>query len=93
MAETSDHTLALAMQLHRQGAVIEAIDLYNRILEKSPRNAAVLNLLGIAYFQSGEAQRAVAPLQEALALDPDLPSGHYNLGRILQGLKLSLIHI
>ncbi|MBX9847025.1 MAG: tetratricopeptide repeat protein [Xanthobacteraceae bacterium] len=87
MAETSDHLLARAMQLHRQGAVIEAIDLYNQILEKSPRNVAALNLLGIAYFQSGESQRAVAPLQEALALNPDLPSGHYNLGRILQGLK------
>jgi tetratricopeptide (TPR) repeat protein len=87
MAETADQMLARAMQLHRQGAVIEAINLYNRVLERSPRNAAALNLLGIAYFQSGEAQRAVAPLQQALALDPDLPSGHYNLGRILQGLK------
>jgi tetratricopeptide (TPR) repeat protein len=87
MAETADHMLARAMQLHRQGAVIEAINLYNQVLENSPRNVAALNLLGIAYFQSGEAQRAVAPLQQALALNPDLPSGHYNLGRILQGLK------
>jgi tetratricopeptide (TPR) repeat protein len=87
MAETADHMLARAMQLHRQGAVIEAINLYNRIIENSPRNVAALNLLGIAYFQSGEAQRAVAPLHQALALNPDLPSGHYNLGRILQGLK------
>jgi Flp pilus assembly protein TadD len=61
MTETADHMLARAMQLHRQGAVIEAINLYNRVLENSPRNVAALNLLGIAYFQSGEAQRAVAP--------------------------------
>jgi tetratricopeptide (TPR) repeat protein len=87
MAETADQMLARAMQLHRHGAVIEAINLYNRVLENSPRNVAALNLLSIAYFQSGEAHRAVAPLQQALALNPDLPSGHYNLGRILQGLK------
>ena len=87
MAETADQMLARAMQLHRQGAVIEAINLYNRVLGNSPGNVAALNLLGIAASISGEAQRAVAPLQQALALNPDLPSGRCNLGRILQGLK------
>ena len=85
--DTADRLLTRAAQLHRAGEVAGAIKLYREVVEKAPGHAAALNLLGLAYVQSGEAERAVPLLQKALALNPGLPSGHYNLGTILQGLK------
>jgi tetratricopeptide (TPR) repeat protein len=84
---SSDLWLARAMHLHRQGNTAEAIKLYKKVVQKLPCHAPALNLLGLAYFQSGKPALAVQPLQRALALAPDLPAGHYNLGRILHELK------
>lgn len=82
-----DQWLARAMHLHRQGNTPEAIKLYEKVTQTSPRHAAALNLLGLAYFQNNQPALAVQPLQRALALAPDLPAGRYNLGRILHELK------
>jgi tetratricopeptide (TPR) repeat protein len=47
----------------------------------------VHNLLGVAYHQHGDTQEAVASVRKALALKPDLPGAHYNLGAMLQALQ------
>jgi tetratricopeptide (TPR) repeat protein len=75
------------VQLHQAGETATAIKLYREVVDKAPGHAAALNLLGLAYVQSGEGERGVPLLEKALALNPGLPSGHYNLGTILQRLK------
>ncbi len=75
------------MALHRTGELARAVAMYEAVVQKTPRQVAALNLLALAYFQSGQAERAVPPMRRALKLDPALPSGHYNLARIFQALN------
>jgi tetratricopeptide (TPR) repeat protein len=85
--DSADPLLARAVHLHQTGDVAGAITLYQDVVAKAPHHVAALNLLGLAHVQIGKAEEAVPLLQKALTLDPELPSGHYNLGTILQGLK------
>jgi tetratricopeptide (TPR) repeat protein len=75
-----------AIELHRKGDLPAAIRAYEKFLQEAPQHPSALNLLGLAYSQTGESVRAVPMLQRALALRPDLPGVNYNLGTMLSGL-------
>jgi tetratricopeptide (TPR) repeat protein len=83
----SDALLQRAMALHQSGRLQEAIETYEKVVATNPLAAGVLNLLGIARFQSGDLPKAATALRRALTLNPELPNAHYNLGRVLQGLR------
>ncbi len=76
-----------AIELHRKGDLPAAIHAYEKFLQEAPQHPGALNLLGLAYSQTGDAVRAVPMLQRALALRPDLPGLNYNLGTMLSGLR------
>ena len=78
--------LARAIEQHRSGRLTRAIGSYQDILRRSPNNPIVLNLLGLTYFQQGDAEKGVSFVSRAMALNPDLPGGHYNLGTMIQKL-------
>lgn len=80
--DTVDRLLTRAVHLHQTGKIAGAIRLYRNVVEKAPRHAGALNLLGLALHQAGQSESAVPLLQEALTLQPSLPSGHYNLGTV-----------
>src|SRR5258708_4911907 len=81
----------VAARFHRDGALAEAEPLYRRALEDSPDDADLWVLQGqvcrglgrhdeaLGLYQGGlePAQRAI---ERALALQPDLPEAHNNLG-------------
>jgi tetratricopeptide (TPR) repeat protein len=75
-----------AIELHRKGDLPAAIRAYEKFLQEAPQHPGALNLLGLAYSQTGDSVRAVPMLQRALALRPDLPGVSYNLGTMLSGL-------
>ena len=79
--------LSKAIELHKKGDLPAAIRAYEKFLKEVPQHPGALNLLGLAYSQTGDAVRAVPMLQRALALRPDLPGVNYNLGTMLSGLK------
>ena len=82
----SQDELARAATLHRQGRLTEAIRAYRELITRNPRNAAALNLLGLACFANGELPAAVTAMRQALALMPDLPAGHFNLGLMFRAI-------
>jgi tetratricopeptide (TPR) repeat protein len=52
-----------------------------QLVEMAPQSAHAHDMLGWAYFLTQQDQRALASLNQALALDPSLPSAHFHLGR------------
>ncbi len=71
-----------AIYAHKKGNFQEAIFLYNKIIESSPRMVDILFLLGVACRQSGKIDESVNWLQKASAYKPDD-------GRIIYELAVS----
>lgn len=70
--------------LHQQGRLAEAERIYKQVLQREPRNANALHLLGVAALQGGQAARAVDLIGRSIALQPDLAEAHCNRGLALQ---------
>jgi protein O-GlcNAc transferase len=82
-----DTLLSRALALHKIGKLVEARDLYERILDISPDNAQVLNLLGATYVQAGEYQKGLPFLKRAISIKQDHLEAYNNLGIALKGLN------
>ena len=76
--------LAAAVQNHRAGRLQEAITAYESLLQRTPNDADVLQLLGVALAQLGRPADGVAFLARSLELKPDRPSVWLNLAQALQ---------
>jgi tetratricopeptide (TPR) repeat protein len=81
---TQQSLLLQAKNLHRLGRTAEAIPLYEKHIQAAPRDADAHNMLGIAYFQSGRPEQAADMMGKALALNPSITNGDFNLANILQ---------
>ncbi len=75
-----DRELERARSVHRSGAVVEAIPIYERILLTKPDHPEALSLLGIAKLQTGCPTDALSLLKRAVALAPDQAKIQNNLG-------------
>jgi len=51
-----------------------------------PGKGSILEALGRAYFNSGQAERSRATFEALLEVDPSSPYGHYALGQSLKRL-------
>jgi predicted TPR repeat methyltransferase len=78
--------LQKALQLHQQGKLDAAQDLYRQVLARVPRQFDALHLLGVIARQRGDAHEAAALIREALQVDPAQARAHCNLGAALQDL-------
>jgi tetratricopeptide (TPR) repeat protein len=78
--------LAAAVRAHRAGRLREAIAGYEALLRRTPGDADVLQLLGVALAQSGSCANAVAFLARSLELKPDRPTVLLNLAQTLHTL-------
>lgn len=67
-------SLAAAAALYQQGRGPEAQALCEDILQREPRNAGVLHLLGLIHYQAGRATRGAAFIGQAVAIHPHDPS-------------------
>lgn len=75
-----------AREVHRQGDLTAAGELYRQVLALDPDDFDANHLLGVLCHQRGAEREALAYLQKALARRPDHPAGHNNLGRVLLAL-------
>jgi tetratricopeptide (TPR) repeat protein len=78
---------AQAMAFHRAGLMVEAEQLYRRILQVERRHFDSLHLLGVIHFQRGEFSEAVRQIDDALKIDPNVADAHNNRGNALRRLK------
>jgi tetratricopeptide (TPR) repeat protein len=78
--------LADAVGAHRAGRLREAVAGYQALLQRSPEDADLLQLLGVALAQLGSCADAVVLLARSLELKPDRPSVLLNLAQALHTL-------
>ena len=69
-----------------QGKLAEAGAIYREVLEKEPRNAPALHLLGVLALQSGQFEPGIDLIRQALAILPGFAPAHDNLGKGLEKL-------
>ncbi len=70
--------LAEAVALHGFGQIARAKEIYETLLQASPRNADLLLRLGTAECQLGHHEPGVRRLAESLAIAPDQPLAYNN---------------
>ena len=79
-------TLKQAFALHQQGALAQAQELYQQVLQVQPENFDALHLLGVAAYQAKDPAHAVELIGRAIAIDPGIADAHNNLGNAWQDL-------
>lgn len=79
-----------AVDLHQNGALNEAEQIYRQILETAPNNADVLNLLGLIAQQRGFHQEAVSYFYKAADNAPNHFPIFFNLAVSLEALNRHL---
>jgi tetratricopeptide (TPR) repeat protein len=76
-----------AAQIHAQGKLDVAADLYREILEISPHEPNALLMLGIIAQQKGKSQLALQWFDAALTAKPDFLQARFNRSIVLRALK------
>lgn len=80
-AETTgpDTLFARAVQKQNEGKLMEAKELYRKVIKSDPRNVQALNNLGVVYLARKNFKWAAIRFNDALAIKPDYADVHYNL--------------
>lgn len=81
---TLSQALLIALDHHQAGRVVEAEDIYRRILGADPEYADAMQLLGVLAAQTGRHAEAYRRLRIAVALRPDGAGGLSNLAGVEQ---------
>jgi predicted TPR repeat methyltransferase len=78
--------IALAVQLQQTGQLVQAEELYRRILQVAPEQPDVLHFLGILRYQQGQGEEAIKLIRRAVEQVPEHADAHNNLGNVLKQL-------
>jgi tetratricopeptide (TPR) repeat protein len=68
------------VKLSDQGMYAEAIEEFNKALEKVPGQSAIIVRIADAYLKLGKNEEAIANYKKAIELDPNNPSLYTNMG-------------
>ena len=80
--------LEAALDDHRSGRLAEAIAGYRDVLATEQENATAEAMLGVALAQTGAPKEGLSRLKRAMAMAPDDPGLHENLGACLEQASL-----
>ncbi len=80
--DTAETRYDLALVLDRSGRLDEAIDEYQRALDRNPNHVDSLINLGIGLARRGELEPALARFQQAVEVDPEHADAQSNLGAL-----------
>jgi tetratricopeptide (TPR) repeat protein len=75
-----------AVRHHEAGRFAEAEAIYREMLAHDSGHVDALHLLGVVAGQTGREEEAIILIGRAIALRPDIPAQHNNLGNILRQL-------
>ena len=78
--------LETAIRLHESGDLAGAEERYRALLRADAHHPDATHLLGLISHQRGDHGAAVAQIGAAIAMQPDRPVYHYNLGNALAAL-------
>jgi len=72
--------------LERHGEAVQAIEFFEKALERDPNRPSVYESIGWFYLHKGQYAEAIKHWQKALAIHPNSPGIHNNIARALMGL-------
>lgn len=78
---------AKAVELHQAGKVIDAVEIYQRILTADPYHEGANHLLGVACSQMGQFDLAIHLIGVAIQANDRVSDYHVNLGNALFGAR------
>src|SRR5215471_3413865 len=81
---TLDEAVALAILLQKNGQLVEAGELYRRVLATTPNHVDALHFAGVLAHQQGRGEEAIALIERSLELVPDRADCYNNLGIVFQ---------
>ncbi len=90
-----DQAIKMARDLHEQGKLEEAFNIYAQINEQKPENAEVHHLMALILSQTSQHARALPHAQKSVQLNPESANFHNTYGVILQEMfkfEDSIIH-
>ena len=79
--------LAQGFARHQQGKLIEAKEIYQRILKIQPQHFDALQLLGLILVGENENHRALELFNQALSIDQSNAAVFYNRGTVFRRLR------
>jgi predicted TPR repeat methyltransferase len=81
---TVDEAIAFAILLQKNGQLVEAHEVYRRVLETAPDHPDALHFAGVLAHQQGRSQEAIALIEKSLARAPGRADWYNNLGIVFQ---------
>jgi predicted TPR repeat methyltransferase len=81
---TLEEAVSIAILLQKNEQLVEAQELYRRVLKVAPNHPQALHYSGVLAHQQGRTDEAVMLIEKSLALQPDRADCYNNLGIILQ---------
>ena len=78
-----DELFKIAVDFHTKDKIIDAKNIYEKILEVKPDHFLALSNLGIVFSQLGEFNKAVELFNQTVKINPDYAEGFNNLGNAL----------
>jgi protein O-GlcNAc transferase len=83
-APTLPALLQAGLSHHQAGRLADAETFYRQILQREPKHADALHLLGVIAYQAGDHPLAIDLIRRAIAANPSYAAYHSNLGRAYQ---------
>ena len=81
---TLDEALMIAIQLQKNEQLVEAHELFRRVLDIAPDHPRALHYAGVLAHQQGRNDEALALIERSLALVPSQADWYSNLGIVFQ---------
>ena len=81
---TLEEAVSLAILLQKNEQLVEAHEVYRRVIEVAPNHPRALHYAGVLAHQQGRGDEALALIKQSLALVPDQADWYSNLGIIFQ---------
>ena len=75
-----------AFNLHQEGKLTQARDLYKELLVQEPQNHEVWDLLGLVFLQASEYEKSLECIKRAIDIFPD-PYYIQNIGKLYFEMK------
>jgi tetratricopeptide (TPR) repeat protein len=81
-----NNLLDLGIKQHQAGQLVQAEQIYRRVLQSEPNNADAHHLLGVIAHQVGQHEQAIQLIERAIKLNPNYADYYSNLANVYRAL-------